>query len=289
MTEREIGTSRERELFNNSITLTSLTEAFGHGLTQDDVSLLCEEVSHSIGEYNHGHDLEMLPKSAETIYNQFSNNLSCLIVSKDDVENRWRFLYHGSIYPVFEKGEEKILGTQIVEFGSAITQLDFRQSFGLGSQGVDIRLRMMRKLATKDVEVFGISTVKRLVTGHAWRKFDVHPVSFWKHPYTSFLTNTCEKSSERFGHESCQFRRPIEESTDEVLKNLFIKTKDNPYIPCTLIASNHDVLERFEAKCRDLNKEIGGLPLFENDISVNSYKRAQDFFDRITAIAIQKD
>lgn len=280
-------TTRERELVDRSIALTSLTEALQYGLTEGNIRTLTEEVSDSIAEYNRGHESEMLPKSPETIYNQFALGLSCMIVAHDG--QRYRFLHHGSVYPVFEQREEQLLKTQIVEFGSEITQKDFRKGFGLGTRGEEVNLKIMKRLATPEIEVFGILTVKRPVTGHVWRKLGVDPISFWKYPYTSFLTDTCSGSSERYGHISCPFRRPIGESTDEILGNLFTKTDGNPYLPCTLLATDHDVLERFEARCRALHTEFGGLPLTENDMSVDSYIRAQQFFDRVTTLATTKN
>jgi hypothetical protein len=276
--------TKENELVSNSVIITSISEAISHGLNNDDVTLLCEEVSHSIGEYNHTHPAEMLPKPPQIIYDQLSKGLSCVIIARDDTENRWRFLHHGSIYPVFEDGEEKILGTQIVEFGSAITHKKF-SGLGLHTKGTEMRLKMMDRFRIKDVEVFGISTVKRVVTGHTWEKFGVNPVSFWEHPYTSFLTNTCQGTSERFGNPICQSRRTSNDSKVEMLNNLFIKTDGNPYLPCTLIATDQNVLKRFEDKCRKLHKSFGGTPLLENDISVDSYKRAAEFFDHIKEYA----
>ncbi len=280
--ERSVQSCSEQELVDRSFVITSVDGALQHGLTQDDIQMLSEEVSHSIGEYNYDHNSEMLPKTPETIYNQLALGLSCMIIAEDDA--RWRFLHHGSVYPVFEKGEERILNTQIVEFGSEITHRDFRKGFGLGTRGESVCVEIMNGLASPGIEVFGILTVKRLVTGHVWRKLGVNPISFWQHPYTSFLTNTCEGSSERYGHESCQFRRSIEESRGQVLTNLFEETGNNPYLPCTLLATDRETVQRFEERCRNLHSEFGGQPLTQNDISINSYTRAQEFFDRVASL-----
>lgn len=299
MPERETHLLPEQELVNNSIIITSVNEALKLGLKGGDVNLLCEEVSWSIDEYNHeAKSLEMLHKEPDVIFNQLSKGLSCLIAAKDN--DGWRMLYHGSIYPVFEQGEERILGTQIVEFGSSITQKNFRQneqgkSFGLGSIGTRTRLAMMRNLFTSPgIELFGMSTVKRLKTGYVWGKkeFDIRPLSFWKHPYTSYLTNTCEAYSERspYNHEYCGVRRSIEDSSDETLRTLFTKKpEENTHLPCTLIATDHDVVERFEDKCQNFHRKLGGIPLTENDISVASYKRADEFFAKVAEISGAKN
>ena len=282
MTELHKQATKEKELADQSIVITSVDEALSKGLNDEDIQLLAEEVSHSIGEYNHNHSSEMLPKPASVIYEQLQKGLSCIIAVYDTTpeENRWRFLHHASIYPVFEDGEDKILGTQIVEFGSAITHKNF-SGLGLHTKGTEMRLKMMERFRTKDVGVFGISTVKRVVTGHTWNKFGVNPVSFWDHPYTSFLTNTCEGTSERYGHKSCDFRRSPKDSDPEILRSVFTKVGDNQYLPCTLLVSDHDALERFEQRCRELHAKLGRVPLLKNDINVQSYKRAQEFFDQI--------
>ena len=146
---------RETELVDQSVVITSLEEAAVLGLGRTDIDRLCVEISDSIGEYNRGHVSEMLPKSSDVIFSQLRQGLSCLIVARD--ENGWRFLHHGSIYPIFEHGEEKLLGTQVVEFGSAITHKDFRVGYGLGTKGFGACLGMMKKMATSEVEIFNNS------------------------------------------------------------------------------------------------------------------------------------
>ncbi|MBI2442917.1 MAG: hypothetical protein HYV40_03330 [Candidatus Levybacteria bacterium] len=271
------------KIVDASFTVSSIDQALQYGMTPEDVLRVCQGVSQMIDDYNSDHPSEMLSKSPETLLKQLGQGLSCLIVSKMDEE--YFPLYHGSIYPVFEEGEEQILGTQLVEFGSAITHPEFRRGYRLGSRGAQNRLRMIQSLGSEDVAVAGITTVKRLLTGHLWGNLDVRPVSFWEYPYTAYLTNTCEKASERFGHESCGYRRGVDESTPDDLSALFIDPKDNPTIPCTLLATDPQILRGLETRCQDLHAELGGVPLFEGDISVNDYQRAAWFFDQVTMLA----
>jgi len=190
-------------------------------------------------------------------------------------------LHHGSIYPLLENGEERLTGIQVVEFGSAITHPDYRGEFSLGTTGVAARIEMAAALETEDLSILGIATIKRLATGHIWRKLDVLPVSFWQHPYTSFLTNSCLNSSERFGNESCQYRRAEEESDPKALKDLFSEISSNDLIPCTLVATDSELIRNFEKNCSKLHIELGEEPLKGGQISVDVYKRANWFFNKL--------
>lgn len=269
-------------IVDQSFTVNSIQQALDHGLTEEDIWRVCEGFSRMINEYNAEHPSEMLDKTPETLHTQLEQGFSSLILSRSG--NEYIPLYHGSVYPVFEAGEEKVLGTQLVEFGSAIAHPDYRRGYKLGTRGAQNRLDMVQRMATDTVRVAGISTIKRLLTGHVWKNVEVNPISYWDFPYTAFLTDTCEGTSERFGHESCRYRRPAAESTSEHLDGLFKDAKDNPSIPCTLLTSDIDALRAFEARCQQLHAELEGKPLLPGDISVESYERAAWFFDQMNKL-----
>jgi hypothetical protein len=281
----KIKDTQKEAVISGAKIITSVQDGLNKGLDMSDLYGLCLGVSKSIAKYdNEQGSPEMLLKSPDVIFNQLNGGLSCMIVAYNSADKRWDFLHHSSIYPVFEEGEEKKLGFQIVEFGSAITHEDFR-GCGLGKKGISTRLEMMRRFASNGVEVFGISTVKRIATGHAWGKFDVNPVSFWDNPYTSFLTDSCKGSSERFGYPSCSYRRSPDQSTSDVLESIFLNVNGNNYIPCTLLVTDHNLMNLFEATCRDLHASFGGIPLSRGNISLDAYKRADDFFNKLKKYA----
>src|SRR5579859_2406733 len=100
-------------LLRSSLTVTSAAEAKDRGLTDDELLQLCGDVSGLIDRYVGQHHGEMLPKAPEVVLDQLKKGLSCLIFTKKD--GIYIPLHHSSIYPMFEEGEEEILGIQLVE------------------------------------------------------------------------------------------------------------------------------------------------------------------------------
>ena len=94
-----------------------------------------------IDRYNseHPNSFEMLPKRPEVILDHFKKGWSVVVV--DQNEDGEEALFHGSLYPNFESGEEKVLGCQVVECGSWIVNSKFRGQ-GLGNLGVKELIRL---------------------------------------------------------------------------------------------------------------------------------------------------
>lgn len=270
-------------------TITSLKDLETVGLTVEDVWSLCRQVSEAVNNYNSGHPSEMLRKTPEILFAQLASGLSVLIFHR--VNGELEFLYHGSIYPAFEDGEEYILGTQIVELGTSIANEKYRGR-GLGTKGLEGRLNLMQQFASdkrygeRNVGLFGMSTVKRVVTARVFNKLEVHPSSYWEIPYVSYLTDTCESVSERFGHDHCKYRRGEDESTDQAFRELLEVIGPSVYIPCTLIITDKSQAVEFNAKMQRLNQEWLGESINPGDISVESYKVIGRFYEEVKRRAI---
>ncbi len=111
------------------------------------------------------------------------------------------------------------------------------------------------------------------------------PASFWELPYLSYLTCTCENSSERCGYQSCEYRRQPEESTPQKLLTISEGTSNFSKIPCTLVLSDIEMARKFEEKCRNLHSELGenfGVPLTPGAISPDTMNRAGRLFSQIS-------
>jgi len=263
-----------------SITVNSIDEMRANGLSDSEIDTLCVQVSRAIDEYNVDHPAEMLSKSPEVIWSQLELGLSALIYTQ--TSDGLLFLYHGTSYEMFEQGEELVLGTQILEFGSAITNPNFRAGYGLGTRGALARAQIMNKYFENGLEAFGLSTIKRFITGHVWSKaIGAQAVSFWEIPYIAYLTDTCEGSSERYGHSSCQYRRPVNDSDNRALLSAVNSQSNGGYMPCTLIVTDKDAAYQFDQHARNLHQNSFSLSIAPGDISVESYAAIGQFFESL--------
>lgn len=249
---------------------------------------MSRQVAEMINSHNRKNPNEMLPKTPNQIMEQFRTGNSVFMVTYDYgngnlSEGEPTVLYHGTTFPNFENGEENILGMQIVEFGSAIAHPEFR-GYGLGTLGADRRSYIAQEKWGPNV--LCLSTNKQMITFLALKKGSgMVPASFWDLPYISYLTCTCENSSERCGYESCEYRRQPEDSTAEKLLTISEGNSMFSKIPCTLVISDTQMARRFEEKCQQLHFEMGpsfGDPLTPGTISPDTMNRASKFFGRIS-------
>jgi len=232
-----------------------------------------ETVSSMIAAYNFGHPHEMLPKSPDVIASQFIDGNSIMLVNETE-DGRLSVICHGAMYPNFDRGEDKILGMQIVEMGSVIVHPAYRGQ-GIGSVGT----KMLFDLAFKNWDkVLCLAKVKQVVTARVFDKAAISPVSFWEFPYLSYLTCTCEGSSERCGFDSCCYRRTPEESSQSHFEKIL--NRDNPigYMPCTLVVSDKDLAYRFEEVCGNMHNNLLNTSLARGVISGDSMRTADEFF-----------
>lgn len=256
----------------------SLKAARLSGASDRDILRISTQISTAVNLYNDSHPSEMLRKTPESIVEQFELGRSCIIAVRE--RNGWEFGYHGSIYPMFENGEERITGTQLVELGTDITNERYRGQ-GLGQLGLQTRLQMLDQWRQPGVSVFGLATVKRLVTGYVYGKMDAHPVSYWDHPYVAYLTDTCENSSERYGHQNCEYRRQPGDSNRESLKDLFHQIGTNAYIPCTVVVTDRQQAREFDDKMRGLHQAWLGQSIPVGTISQDAYHSIGQFYDEV--------
>ncbi len=290
--KEERGRNIESTEAQGQIVLDGIESVENNRLSAGDLWDLFCQISSCVNDYNHNHPSEMLAKTPEVIREQFSAGLSC-ILARLDRERGWEFVYHGTIYPAFENGEEMVLGFQVVELGTWITNPKYRNQ-GLGTIGLRERLKKIDDLRRRPeyrsagIKIVGISTVKRLVTGHVFDKMNCRAISYWEHPYLSFLTDTCQPVSERYGHESCQYRRSSDESTKQNLLTLFQQIGGNAYIPCTLVTIDPDEASSFDQKMRRLHWEWLGESIPPGDISVRSYGKIAAFYEEAARRAGQR-
>lgn len=226
-----------------------------------DPQRVAHGVATMIAEYNKVHPFEMLPKTPNIVLDQLDSGLSVVLVSPEDE----KVLFHGSLYPNFESGEDEILGYQVVELGSWMVPTKLR-GHNLGCDGVAALLELGRR--NWDNPLF-LSTHKRVAALKVSEHNDLHPVDYIQVPYLSYLTCTCANCSERVGFQSCKFRRRTSEIT------IYEEGK----IDCSMVVSSLSDATIFEDKCRELHKENGGNPLIPGEeITVESMASAHQFF-----------
>jgi len=271
--ERKSNKTELTEVVDSAVDLTHPDQLIKLGW--GDVQLLSfgEQVSGMISNVNQSDPGRMLEKSPDTIIDQFLSGNSALIVSTDG-----QVLYHGTIYPNFENGEQELLGYQVGELGTAITRNIFRGRH-LGSRGGNIRKELAYK---KWGPTILISTNKKSTASWALEHSGIIANDYYQFPYLSYLTCTCENCSERFGHESCQYRRSSADSTPENLIQIYDRSQGVKQMACTLVMNSPADAQIFEDNCRELHTRLGGVPLESGVITVNSMTRAEEFFDTIS-------
>lgn len=290
--ERHFQEPEKLKIVNEATVITEINQlAEDDSMAQSIAFGLSHQVSEMIKEHNCKNPNEMLPKTPSQIMEQFRTGNSVFMVTYDYgngelSEGEPTVLYHGTTFPNFENGEEKILGMQVVEFGSAIAHPEFR-GYGLGTLGADRRSYIAQEKWGPNV--LCLSTNKQMITFLALRKGSgMVSASFWDLPYISYLTCTCENSSERCGYQSCEYRRQPADSTSEKLITISEGESMFGKIPCTLVISDLQIARGFEEKCRLLHSEMGeafGNPLTPGMISPETMSRAGAFFGRISEIS----
>ncbi|MFC1649772.1 hypothetical protein ACFL2C_03630 [Patescibacteria group bacterium] len=278
--ERNIQKFHEREIVNRAVAVSQRSHLEQNGHSEGLIWSLAAQVSRMISAYNSAHPGEMLPKAPRTIVEQFSQGMSFMLVSYDvssGVDDGPSVLYHGTMYPALDRNQHETIGMQVVEFGTAIAHPRYR-GCGLGTRGAYLRMYAAEEMWGEDM--VALSTNKQIVTARVLDKGgEMEPVSFWDHPYLSYLTCSCTDSSEAFGHPSCGYRRNPDESEAVQLSSILDRSRPVGSMPCTLIVSNPEKARRFENNCRDLDMQISGACLEDGHISVESMRKAKNFFD----------
>jgi hypothetical protein len=226
---------------------------------------LANQTSGMIAEYNSGHPHEMLSKPPEIVVKQFEKGLSVMMITPIN-ETREEVVFHGSLYPSFEDGEEKILGCQVVECGSWIVNPKYR-GHGLGTEGVGKLMDLGREIWSP---VLFLATHKRMAALKVSRNLNLVDVQYHDFPYLSYLTCTCVNCSEAHGFTACGFRRKTQEM--EIIG-------EDGKIGCTLVVSDLNLANNFEQRCRELHSKMGVDYVEPGVISIDTMNRARSFFD----------
>lgn len=227
---------------------------------------LAKQVSEMIGEYNSQHPFEMLPKSPEVIIEQLNRGLSIMMIEQDGILDP-EILFHGSLYPNFENGEEKALGCQVIECGSWIVNPNHRGR-GLGTEGVGKLIDLGRKFWNPTIF---LATHKRMAALKVSKNVGLTTVDYKDFPYLAYLTCTCTNCSESYGFEICVFRRKTPEISI---------VGEGGKIDCSLVISDIVRAEQFEERCRNLHFQIEE-PLKPGEITIDTMNRARRFFEWI--------
>lgn len=257
----------------NLIKLVHPEDIKSYGISDAEFLLMCTQVSAMISRHNEQFPGEMLDKAPQFISDTFHRGESVVVATHDGT-----VISHGAVYPGFEDGEEEQLGWEFYEFGSAIVNEAYRGQ-GLGKLTAKLRREKLDDIAHRPYLV--VSTNKDGETTRTLRHARMGARDFWPNPYSAYLTCTCEKSSERCGHESCIFRRPPEESTPDKLKQIYDRKIRIRHMSCTLVTSKKFDLRSFETNCRKKHKAMGLLPLKPGEISIDTMQRAAEFFNNL--------
>jgi len=259
----------------NVLALSSIEQWYELGLTDEQLDGACHTVSDMVRVYVTGHNGEMLLKDSGQIKRQFLSGDSVMLV--DHRGHGISVIGHGTNYINFESGEDKLLGMQVTEIGTVIVDEKYRGR-GFGKLGV----KHLAEMALNGYgNVLRLATVKQAVTARVFKDAGIIPVSFYTYPYLSYLTCTCENSSERCGFASCGHRRPAESSGEEHFAEALSPLKHLGKIPCTLVLSDLELAERFEATCADLHQNFGGTPLVPGRINPDTFRDAEYFFSKV--------
>jgi hypothetical protein len=274
MPERDFQHQEKFQTIDRSISAINVADLARLGDPDRILAGIGMQVSSQIAQYNSGHPGEMLPKTPESIVDQFVSGRSFVILTSSENPS---VLFHATIYQNFDEREQEALGFQVVELGSVITNPDFR-GMGLGSRGCRKVVEHVRELNHNTI---CLSTVKQELTARVLSQAGMYPASFWEHPYLSCLTCTCTDCSESYGFTSCPFRRSISQSSPELLQILTDKSQPLEKIPCSLFISDPGLAAGFESRCRDLNQRLSGVSLPSGGISLASMTQAADFFAKV--------
>jgi hypothetical protein len=225
-----------------------------------------EIISGGINNYIAEVGLEMLPKTAEQIIQQYCTGQSVVLIRGDEV------VFHSTGYEVLDEKQLSKVRIQVVELGSWIAIL---RGQGIGKMGAV-------RLLEQNREIFGqnaifLATHKRMnALNISEHDLKFHKVLYKDFPYLTFLTCTCENCSENFTSEhgimSCPFRATFTEVYPDVTGK----------IDCTLVISDIELAQEFERRCREESQRLG-LPILEQGetITTERMKTARDLFDRM--------
>lgn len=232
------------------------------------------QVSAQIDQYNLAHPGEMLPQNSEAVSAQFLSGKSYVVLTRDPDP---LVLFHGTLYENFTKAEQDFLGFQVTEFGSVITNEEFR-GMGLGSRCSRLAIDHVK---ARNHNTICLSTIKQELTARVLSQSGMTPVSFWELPYLSYLTCTCTNCSESHGFSRCQFRRPPILSTPINFDSMLNRDHPPQKTDCTLFVSDPQLAINFESHCRALDLKFTGTSLIPGQISVDSMARAAKLFAKV--------
>lgn len=269
----QLNQSKVHELpFDGVVNVTNIETLDILGVSPDSVAL---QVSKMIDMYRSEHGPEMLAKSPEAILSQISAGHSVILMGVNGHEPT--VLYHGTVYPNFENGEQVFIG-QVVEFGTAITHQDYRGGYGFGTLGARLRLEHTESLWGD--QVVALSTNKQALTTRVLGGgAGFVPVDYHDHPYLTYLTCTCSNCSEVHGHQSCGFRRTQAQSAGSQLIQITDKTQVDGHMPCTLVVHSKENAARFEENCRTLDESEPLMP--GKPITIERMAQAAAFFNNL--------
>lgn len=230
---------------------------------------------------------EMLPKSSQDILNNFRNNESCLIVGFH--EDKPLILAHAATYELLNKAQAAFLGTQLIEYGTEITDPAFR-NHGLGKKLVISRIDKVQSLY--GLQTPGILTIKHYRTGGYWRSATqekARAISWYDHPYVSFLTDSCagvRPTESESGY--CNLRRSYAESNQTSLHNATNQRGDG--MSCTILGVNPVNITSFEKMMREEHQRLiktgtlTGMSIHPGPLSVSrdAFNYIDDFYNYLS-------
>ena len=239
-----------------------------------------QQVSAWIEQYNQEvGSTEILPKLPAVIASSLEVGGACLIRSGDDEP-----VAYGAIYPLIDEVVARKLGFLPIELGSMITVKEYRGN-GYGRQVAQSLRGLADAMHGSEVVTVPLATIKRPGTIKALGSADIEPVSFFSSPYLAFLTCVCDSGEQQ--ENVCRYRRGPEESDITTLASITLAENfnSNEAVNCTLLAEKK-LVERFEARCRELHEQIGGEPVLVGDISVDSFNRIGEFFNQLNQVEV---
>jgi hypothetical protein len=254
----EAGSLSENQI--NHIVLHSRVVPYTNQIEGTIADRFAEQISAQVALYNaqstkstNPNEHEMLPKSPDDILSNFRNDESCIIVGL--LDDKLIVLAHAATYELLNRAQAAFLRTQLIEYGTEITDPAFR-NHGLGKSLVIQRIKKVQNLYGSDTA--GILTIKHYRTGGYWRSAThekARAISWYDHPYVSFLTDSCagvRPTESESGH--CNLRRSHSESDQESLKNAtHIR---GATMSCTMLGVNPQCIQNFEGTMRETHQRL---------------------------------
>lgn len=243
------------------------------GWSENELMDISQQVSTMIHDHNLEYPGQMLEQTPDVVAEFIKKRWAYIDVYHNG--NGLEVLYFGKIEPLLsEKVSQMLGGYMVIETGSAITAKNYRQH-GLGAEGAKARVAMARDIWGEDKTIV-LSTIKQDITAGALKHAGMLPIG-WKYPYIASLTCVCS-TSELCGHGKCIYRRTPEDSTDKHFQDIVNKDVKVGTMPCTLVVSDIDLVEKFESECQKLHQQLGGQPVDLDFFDALGIRRAQNFF-----------